>query len=54
MDKLEERLAESRKIIESFESIEIAEYEYLISASYDDPYWIRVKQAIEDCGAINE
>lgn len=49
-----ERLAESRKIIEGFESVEMAEYEYLISASYDDPYWIRVKQAILDCGANHE
>lgn len=48
------RLAESRKIIEEFESVEMAEYEYMISASYDDPYWIRVKQAILDCGAKHE
>lgn len=54
MDRLQERLAESRRIIERFESVEMAEYEYLISASYDDPYWIRVKQAITDCGAVNE
>ncbi|WP_313043258.1 hypothetical protein [Acinetobacter sp.] len=54
MSEIDSRLAESRKIIEEFESVEIAEYEYMISASYDDPYWIRVKQAILDCGAANE
>ena len=54
MSEINTRLAESRKIIEKFESIEMAEYEYMISASYDDPYWIRVKQAILDCGAMNE
>lgn len=43
------RLEESRRIIAEFESIEMAEYEYMISASYDDPYWQRVKQAIKDC-----
>ncbi len=49
-----DQLIESQKIIEGFESIEMAEYEYLVSASYDDPYWIRVKQAILDCGATHE
>lgn len=54
MDENKERLAESLKIIQGFESIEMAEYEYWISASYDDPYWIRVKLAILDCGAKHE
>ena len=54
MSEINTRLAESRKIIEEFESVEMAEYEYMVSASYSDPYWIRVKQAILDCGAANE
>lgn len=51
MNDLQVRITESHKIIEHFESVEMAEYEYMVSASYDDPYWIRVKQAILDCGA---
>lgn len=43
------RLDESKRIIAEFESVEMAEYEYLVSASYNDPYWQRVKQAIKDC-----
>jgi len=42
------------KLLKSFESVEMAEYEYMVSASYSDPYWVRVKQAILDCGAMNE
>ena len=29
-----------------FESVEIAEYEYMICASQSEPFWIEVKQAI--------
>ena len=54
MSEINSRLAESRKIIEEFESVGMAEYEYMVSASYSDPYLIRVKQAILDCGAANE
>lgn len=44
-----ERMVESHKLIKNdFDSVEIAEYEYMISASYNEPYWIRVKQAIAD------
>lgn len=43
------RLIESHElIIKDFESIEIAKYEYMVSGSYSDPYWIQVKQAIAD------
>ena len=43
------RLVESHAMIEKdFESVEIAEYEYMISASYNESYWVRVKQAIAD------
>ena len=38
---------EAFKLIESwFESVEIAEYEYMICASQSEPFWIEVKQAI--------
>ena len=43
------RLVESHELIrKDFESVEMAEYEYMVSDSYSDPYWIRVKQSIED------
>ena len=43
------RLVESYElIVKDFESVEIAEYEYMVSASYNEPYWVRVKQAIAD------
>lgn len=43
------RLVESHELIEKdFDSVEIAEYEYMISGCYSDPYWIRIKQAIAD------
>ena len=43
------RLVESYELIEKdFESVEIAEYEHMISGCYSDPYWIRIKQAIAD------
>lgn len=43
------RIVDSHGIVEGdFESVELAEYEYAVSDSYDDPYWIRVKQAISD------
>lgn len=48
-NKEQARLDESKRIIAEFESVEMAEYEYFVSASYDDPYWQRVKQAIKDC-----
>lgn len=35
-------------IKKDFESVEMAEYEYMVSGAYSDPYWIRVKQAITD------
>lgn len=35
------------ELIEScFESVEIAEYEYMICASQSEPFWIEVKQAV--------
>ena len=38
---------EAIKLIEHwFESVEIAEYEYMICASHSEPFWIEVKQAI--------
>ena len=38
---------EANKLIEHwFESVEIAEYEYMICASQLEPFWIEVKQAI--------
>ena len=38
---------EANKLIEHwFESVEIAEYEYMICASQSEPFWIEVKQAI--------
>ena len=43
------RLVESHELIrKDFESVEMAEYEYMISASYNESYWVRVKQAIAD------
>ena len=43
------RLVESHEIIQKdFESVEVAGYEHMISGYYSDPYWIRVKQAIND------
>ena len=43
------RLVESHEIIQKdFESVEMADYEHMISGCYSDPYWIRVKQAITD------
>ena len=43
------RLIESHElIVNDFESIEIAEYEYMVSGCYSEPYWIRIKQAIAD------
>lgn len=43
------RLVESHELIENdFESVEIAEYEHMISGCYSEPYWIRIKQAILD------
>ena len=38
---------EAIKLIEHwFESVGIAEYEYMICASQSEPFWIEVKQAI--------
>ena len=43
------RLVESHEIIQKdFESVEMADYEHMISGCYSDSYWIRVKQAITD------
>ena len=43
------RLVDSYESIKKdFESVEMAEYEYMVSASYNEPYWVRVKQAILD------
>ena len=43
------RLVESHELVEKdFGSIEIAEYEHMISGCYSDSYWLRVKQAIAD------
>ena len=43
------RLVESHAMIEKdFESVKIAEYEYMVSGCYSEPYWIRIKQAIAD------
>lgn len=43
------RLVESHELVENgFESVEIAEYEYMVSGCYSEPYWIRIKQAIAD------
>ena len=42
-------LVESYELIErDFGLLDIAEYQYMISASYSESYWVRVKQAIED------
>lgn len=49
------RLVESHELIEKdFESVEMAEYEYMVSDSYSDPYWVRVKQAIADVESLKE
>ena len=40
---------EANKLIEHwFESVEIAEYEYMICASQSEPFWIEIKQAINN------
>lgn len=39
---------EAIKLIEQwFESVEIAEYEYMICASKSEPFWVEVKKAID-------
>ena len=44
-----QRIVESHEILFSnFESVEIAEYEYMISDCYSEPFWLRIKQAIKD------
>ncbi|MCJ8512799.1 hypothetical protein [Acinetobacter lwoffii] len=49
------RLVESHELIEKdFESVEIAEYEHMISGCYSEPYWIRIKQAIADVESCME
>ena len=43
------RIIDSYELIKKdFESVEMAEYEYMVSASYNESYWVRVKQAISD------
>ena len=43
------RIIDSYELIKKdFESVEMAEYEYMVSASYNESYWVRVKQAILD------
>ena len=43
------RVIDSHELIKKdFESVEMAEYEYMVSASYNESYWVRVKQAILD------
>ena len=43
------RIIDSYELIKKdFESVEMAEYEYMVSASYNESYWVRVKQAIAD------
>lgn len=49
-----EKNAVDIQILDDFESIEMAEYEYLISDSYQEPYWQSVKQAILEWKKINE
>ena len=42
----------SHELIDTyFETVEMAEYEYMVSGSYSDPYWVRLKQAIADVEA---
>lgn len=49
------RLVESHEFItKDFESIEMAKYEYMVSGSHSDTYWIQVKQAIADVESIND
>lgn len=39
---------EANKLIEHwFESVEIAEYEYMICANQSEPFWVEVKKAID-------
>ena len=43
------RIIDSYELIKKdFESVEMAEYEYMVSGCYSEPYWIRIKQAIAD------
>ena len=43
------RLIKSHELVErDFGLLDIAEYQYMISASYSESYWVRVKQAIKD------
>lgn len=43
------RIVESHELVEKdFKSVEMAEYEYMVSGAYSDSYWVRVKQAIAD------
>lgn len=48
LDELK-RIVESHELVEKdFKSVEMAEYEYMVSGDYSDIYWVRVKQAITD------
>ena len=46
------RLVESHELVEELGGFGVAEYEYTISDSHNDPYWIRVKQAIADVESV--
>ena len=46
-DDLKQIVEAFELIGKDFESIEIAEYEYMISGCYSDPYWIGIKEAID-------
>lgn len=49
---LENYVSAWNKIHKSFDSVDIAYYEWSVSGCYEDPYWISVRQAInlvEEC-----
>lgn len=48
LEELKQIVDSLELIINDFESVEIAEYEYMICGSQNEPYWIRLKQAIAD------
>ena len=49
------RLVESHELIErDFGLLDIAEYQYMVSGCYSEPYWIRIKQAIADVESCME
>lgn len=46
--KIKRLVASYEFVVNDFESMEIAKYQYMVSGCHSEPYWIQVKQAIAD------